>query len=287
MPCCAYGAAPMTTLVNVHIPRFPHNSRRKVARLGTRNLKFVKTSTETNAHFQNAGIDTCAKSASENCLSNPASRPAHAAGVIALGHSEFWAEHLEGYHDKQTLLDYIHNGVNIGYTGPRKGRVCPNWPSAAKYGKHVRESMLENTKLGRMSGPFPIPPSEQYIASPLGAFQKCGATKVRTIHDLSWPPGQSINDGISPDECSLEYTTVDKATELCKNLSDPYMCKIDLSDAFLYCVVRQAFLTATGCEYWYSNVLSFGLRSSPMLFDRFGIHDESSWGRPTDYSLFR
>ena len=32
------------------------------------------------------------------------------------------------------------------------------------------------------------------------------------ITDLSYPPGQSVNDGINPDLWSLTYTTVDDIT---------------------------------------------------------------------------
>ena len=168
----------MTTWSVIHFPHFPHNRRRKVERQETLNLKFVKTSTETNPHSQNAGTDTCAKRAIRRIAFRILRQDwPMAAGIITLGHSEFWAEHLEGYHDKQTLLDYLHNSVNIGYTSSRKGRLCPNWPSAKKYAQHALESILENAKLGRMSGPFSIPPSEKYIASPLGMFYKRGATK--------------------------------------------------------------------------------------------------------------
>ena len=50
----------------------------------------------------------------------------------------------------------------------------------------------------RKVGPFLTPPFENFTGSPLGAIPKkhSAPVKWRIIHDLSWPTGLSVNDGI-------------------------------------------------------------------------------------------
>ena len=49
------------------------------------------------------------------------------------------------------------------------------------------------------------------------------------IVDLSAPKGHSINDGIRPELCSLEYATIDQAAELVRSCGKgALMAKLDL-----------------------------------------------------------
>ena len=99
-----------------------------------------------------------------------------------------------------TIIDYAVHGVPIGYTGPREFRECVNWPSARQYRTAVEASIEKDVKKGRKLGPFATPPSENFVGSPMGAFpKKHSVNKYRVIHDLSWPPGRSVNDFITDD----------------------------------------------------------------------------------------
>ena len=63
----------------------------------------------------------------------------------------------------------------------------------------------------------------------MGVFlKKRSPRKIRVIHDLSWPPGESVNDHIFED-CSVHYITMDKIASLVKHCgSGCFMAKLDL-----------------------------------------------------------
>ena len=53
------------------------------------------------------------------------------------------------------------------------------------------------------------------------------------ITDLSFPPGQRVNDGIDPLLCSLSYTTVDKAAQIVSELGPgALLAKVDTESAY-------------------------------------------------------
>ena len=85
----------------------------------------------------------------------------------------------------------------------------------------VAEEYLEKEiARGRMLGPFPdtqsLPPL--YI-NRFGVIPKGHNTgKWRLITDLSHPRGQSVNDGIDPELCSMSYMTVEEVAALVSRL---------------------------------------------------------------------
>lgn len=191
-----------------------------------------------------------------------------------LGHRlEFWKYWLRDYPDQDfvaRLLHYIEFGVPIGFKGCQESIISPNWPSSSKFHKEVSKFIDANLVRGSIEGPLPHLHSA-YRASPLGAFQKRNSGKVRPIHDLSWPPGRSVNDGINKYEYPLCYVTVDDAMKLCTKFETPYMAKMDLESAFLYVTVRKEDRHLLGfsweSEYYNFSALPFGLKSAPKLFD--------------------
>ncbi len=70
--------------------------------------------------------------------------------------------------------------------------------------------------------------------SPIGIIPKPHQPgKYRLIIDLSAPLGSSVNDGISPDLCSLHYSSVEQAVSLVKSCGrGALMAKIDLQSAY-------------------------------------------------------
>ena len=50
--------------------------------------------------------------------------------------------------------------------------------------------------------------------------------------DLSCPRGQSVNDGISADHCSIQYASVDEAVNIILAMGRcTQLVKVDLKDA--------------------------------------------------------
>ena len=65
----------------------------------------------------------------------------------------------------------------------------------------------------RKVGPFLTPPFENFTGSPLGVIPKkhSAPVKWRIIHDLSWPTGLSVNDGIPKDLFTCTCDSLDRA----------------------------------------------------------------------------
>ena len=129
-------------------------------------------------------------------------------------------------------------------------------------------------------GPFTAPPFENFIVSPLGAFKKRGSSKIRLIHDLSYPVKGSVNSMISKEDFSLAYASVEDAVRICKHLGPGpvFMAKLDLENAFKHVLVNERDWHLLGFswpnssgkkQFYFSKVLNFGLRSAPFLFDMF------------------
>jgi len=102
------------------------------------------------------------------------------------------------------------------------------------------------------------------------------------IHDLSWPAGLSVNDGIPKDFFTCNYDSLDRAISLLKQLGPgALMSKLDLSDAFRHILVHEQDWELLGSTwpveidgtivpgYFIDAFLPFGLRISPALFLKF------------------
>ena len=193
---------------------------------------------------------------------------------------DFWALYLPKVFpplEAESILHDIVNGVKIGRQPADSKLESPNWPSAIQFRDKVDDVVRGDLKLNRLHGPFDIPPYERYVISPLGAFLKRDGIKVRVIHDLSYPHGRAVNSSIDPESYSLHYTSIDNAVEACRRRDFPFLCNIDLKDAYKHVGVDVGdwhllgfkwALPEVGSRYYFSRVLSFGLRSAPALFDR-------------------
>ena len=135
---------------------------------------------------------------------------------------------------KYTIIEGINNFVHIGYTGPKHYREYKNCKSVNTFYDAVLTSIKKDISKGRKLGPWDSPPSANFVGSPMGAFlKKRSKNKYRVIHDLSWPPGESINSGIT-DDCSVQYIFIDTVTSVIKdlNVKGVEMSHIDLEDVY-------------------------------------------------------
>ena len=196
---------------------------------------------------------------------------------------EGFADGLKTHKDRQ-FVDYIVSacatGVDIGYKGPRSSRISKNWSSCQKFSPAVKSAIDKDVLARRKLGPFTRPPCPNFMGSPMGAFEKRRSPgKYRIIHDLSWPPGHSVNDSIDPADYSMHYMSVDNVVDqVCALGRNSRLAKLDLADAFHHIRVRPEdweLLGSTWTDecgntaYYLSTVLPFGLRSSPKLFNDF------------------
>ena len=104
----------------------------------------------------------------------------------------------------------------------------------------------------------------------MGAFQRKSYLKHRIIHDLSLPPGESINDFIDVDESSVTYMSVDDITTKLKSYGPgSFMSTLDLADAHKSIRVRPEDWHLLGAvwitdisdkQYYFDQALPFGPR---------------------------
>ena len=148
---------------------------------------------------------------------------------------DYWEQKLADYPDLNTrdkVLDSVKYGYDIGFRKDRKIIHSDNWKSANNYSTEVSEFIHTHMHDGSVEL-VPIP-SAIFRTSPLGAFMKKNSQKVRVVHDLSWPAGESTNDGISKDEFSVSYSSIDDAVQLCMKYDQAWLAKSDLKDAYRF-----------------------------------------------------
>ena len=137
--------------------------------------------------------------------------------------------------------------------------------------------------MGRVAGPFNPPPSPfpNLQISSFGVIPKKGQPgKWRLIVDLSSPWGASVNDGISADEFTLHYITVDQIIRSVSRLGKgALMAKFDVESAYRNVPVHPSDRHLLGMkwrnQYYVDLALPFGLRSAPFIFN--AIADLVEW----------
>ena len=178
-----------------------------------------------------------------------------------LRHSE-WSCELEGHPDTVLatyVLNGIYNGFHIGFD--RSKRCKPsrsNMKTALDNAGVVGQYLEEEMRLGRIVGPIPlawVPAGTQL--SPIGVIPKSNQpSKWRLIVDLSSPHGQSVNDGIEPHLCTVEYLRMDEVLgRIAASGRGTQLAKMDIASA--YRMVTGAFRRQAppGCSVGWPGVL--------------------------------
>ena len=138
------------------------------------------------------------------------------------------------------LLHSILNGVSTGYKGPHTPYTARNLSSALQYPDVITSELQKEVAAGRVLGPFADRPLPSLRTSGLGAAAKKQGKRRMILH-LSAPYGASVNDGISKEEFSLHYSSVDNAVKLLHSYGKgAIMAKVDLKAAFRMVPVRAA-----------------------------------------------
>ena len=152
-------------------------------------------------------------------------------------------------------------------------------------GSVVSDYLAAKVALRRKAGPFNQPPFSTCIGLPMGiVIKKCSdSVKYCIIHDLSWPPGDSVNDHIDPDLYCCIYASFDQAVSLIKKQGvGTLMAKLDLANAFKHILVHPEdwpLLCSSWDvpqtdslvlqQYYVGLFLPFGLHSSRAIFNHY------------------
>ena len=134
---------------------------------------------------------------------------------------------------------------------------------------------------GRLYGPPPSHLLSLVHTSPIGLVPKGHQTnRWRMIVDLSFPAGNSINDGIPEGLSSVQYASVDDAVNIIQQLGrDTLLAKLDIKDAYRIVPVHPADYHLLGISWegstYVDRALPFGLRSAPKIF--YALADFMAW----------
>jgi len=165
-------------------------------------------------------------------------------------------------------------GFSLHYEGPIKSFEAKNLKSAIENPAVVQEKVDKEIDAGRVEGPFLAPPFKNFRVSPLGIVPKKAQGEFRLIHHLSYPRGDSVNDHIDPDLCSVQYTQFDAAVQMVQRLGKgALLAKSDIKSAFrLIPVAKEDFKLLGfkwGDHYYFDKALPFGCSISCAIFEMF------------------
>ena len=129
----------------------------------------------------------------------------------------------------------FRNIFRLGFHHSRKLKsATTNKPSAKQHPDVIDRYLANEVSLGRVAGPFTSPPLPNLHISSFGVIAKKGQPGKWTLMvDLSSPVGWSVNDGIDPDEFTLQYITVDQIISMVsKDGQGALMAKLDVETAY-------------------------------------------------------
>ncbi|XP_044128316.1 uncharacterized protein LOC122921997 isoform X1 [Bufo gargarizans] len=186
-------------------------------------------------------------------------------------------EFLDRYPDRAAAR-LLGEGFRWGFRIPAEVTAGPvvhkNLRSALEHADVVTEKLNREVALGRMAGPFKVPPLPSLRVSPVGVVPKKEPNKFRLIHHLSFPKGASVNDGIDPELCSVVYTSFDAAVGWVRRCGQgALLAKVDVEAAFRLLPVHVESMGLLGCywggEYFVDRCLPMGCSLSCAYFEAF------------------
>lgn len=161
-------------------------------------------------------------------------------------------EWLDQY-PKRAEAALLDEGFDIGFFIPHVAGLGSVFSGNLKSAREAPEAVLEKLEkevgLGRMAGPFSEPPILNLRISPLGLVPKKEIGKFRMIHHLSYPPGESVNDGIGKEEAAVSYVSFDRAVSLVARAGPgALLAKSDIESAFRLLPVHPSCFHLLGCQ---------------------------------------
>ena len=192
-----------------------------------------------------------------------------------------WQPFLQAHPD-QAFAEFVRRGIThgfrVGFDPINRLKSAPqNFHSVRDNPLTVHKYIADEVAQGRLVKR----PGVDIRRNPIGIIPKPHQPgKFRLIVDLSAPRGFSVNDGISPSLCSLDYISVDQAARLIAKCGrGALMAKTDLQSAYRQVPVHPEDQHLLGLEWdgqiYCDRALPFGLRSAPKLFT--AVADGLAW----------
>ena len=187
-----------------------------------------------------------------------------------------WKKFLNNYWDKQ-LIDLLTFGFPLDFDRSLPlNTTLENHKSALQYSNQVQEYLETEIRHGAILGPFRDLPFKIHV-SPLMTRPKQDSNKCRTILDLSWPKGASVNAGVTSDRYlgtyfKLTYPSIDNITQKLKELGPGAMIfKIDISRAFRHIRIDPKDIDLLGIQHndaYIDASLAFGFKHGSTFFQQ-------------------
>ena len=200
---------------------------------------------------------------------------------------EEWAKALADHPDKafrEYIMGGIAHGFRIGfdYAKATCKSATSNMLSASTNAGVVQAYLDKELPLGRIVGPIPpsLTPKGTQI-SPIGVIPKSSQPgRWRLIVDLSSPEGNSVNEGIAPEWCSLQYLRVDDVVQhIVATGQGTLLAKLDIESSYRMVPVHPSDRGPLGMRWegglFFDTRLPFGLRSAPKIFS--AVADALQW----------
>lgn len=196
--------------------------------------------------------------------------------IKAGGSGSYWARFRK---QSLAILHAIEFGAPVDFEGDRTARrTASNHTILPEHEEKVQQVIEADVSAGKKAGPIPEHPwphvrGHPVCVSPIGAVLKKWSTKIRVIHDLSFPKlGDSINAGIY--DGSLDIASFGHAARAVVKLGrGSWLIKLDVEAAYKQVPVRPEDWHLLGFKFrgklYYERVLPFGLRSSCRLWELF------------------
>ena len=245
--------------------------------------KVVKTTNRTDANSPTANVLTSLTAVSRSTL---------LPNVVLVAQSPLhlnnFCKYLSHHPDQvwcSKLLKGIKCGMNVGFKGERTSMVWDNWKSALYHPELITEYLATKVAAGHKAGLFTQPCLSDFVRLLMGVVAKKLSFPVMywIIHDLSWPPQDSVNNHIDPDAFRCFYGSFDNVAALIiKHRVGTLSAKQDLADVFKHILNRCQDWPLMGstwdlqwpdgstiCLSYVGLFLPFGLHSSPALFNEY------------------
>ena len=190
-------------------------------------------------------------------------------------------QELCDYTDKQ-IIEFLTYGWPIYFTGSEPStcqNLIKNHKGATEFENQIDAYIKREIETGSTLGPFDSNPlTGKLFTSSLNSVDKKGSGERRVILDLSFPPGQSINDGIPQGEylgqsIELSYPTVDDFVNYIRQMGKG--CKLykrDLKRAYRQIPVDPGDIHLLGFywknKYFIDRCAPMGLRTASLMCQR-------------------
>ena len=170
-----------------------------------------------------------------------------------------------GYDPSQgsEILNAFIYGFLLHYTGARMPRDAKNLKSASTRPEIVGQNINAEIETGRVAGPFDQRPLLNLHVFPWVWFQNKRSWVFPFDSPLTYPSGDSVNDFIDPNLCSVEYTSFDAAVYMIQDLCQGCLLgKSDISNAFRLLPISPHEYDQLGSyfegNFYFDKVMPFG-----------------------------